>query len=198
MWGTPCPCLARLYRCQLRRWPLMNSLNTLPAKRRGAFTGLLLIAALLLVALPSLPVHAQLGVVTQIIDDTQGDYADGVFQRSAVSADRITGIDPDDEAGALVLAPSGVLNPWDTGPFIAEAVANAGTAALATGSMSSAARTTRAIPTQPTGPRSIRVTEPLRSSPTPRPSGRTRRRCRRRFRSILISKIRLPKNLLWY
>lgn len=68
-------------------------------------------AALLLVTLPPVAVQAlddETGV-TEIIDNTQAEFASGVFQRTVVAATPATPTNPD-QIGAIELAPAGALN----------------------------------------------------------------------------------------
>lgn len=68
-------------------------------------------AALLLVTLPPVAGQAlddETGV-TEIIDNTQAEFASGVFQRTVVAATPATPTNPD-QIGAIELAPAGVLN----------------------------------------------------------------------------------------
>lgn len=68
-------------------------------------------AALLLVLLPPVAVQAledETGV-TEIIDNTQAEFASGVFQRTVVAATPDSPTNPD-QIGAIELAPVGALN----------------------------------------------------------------------------------------
>ncbi|MEJ5345085.1 MAG: hypothetical protein WHS83_09260 [Chloroflexus sp.] len=68
-------------------------------------------AALLLVLLPPVAVRAlddETGV-TEIIDNTQAEFASGVFQRTVVAATPESPTNPD-QIGAIELAPAGALN----------------------------------------------------------------------------------------
>ncbi|MGQ9875620.1 MAG: hypothetical protein ACUVSL_10165 [Chloroflexus sp.] len=68
-------------------------------------------AALLLVTLPPVAVQAlddETGV-TEIIDNTQAEFASGVFQRTVVAATPASPTNPD-QIGAIELAPAGALN----------------------------------------------------------------------------------------
>jgi hypothetical protein len=69
-----------------------------------------ILGLLILSSLPFAPARAQLIGEFEFFDNSQGTFADGIFQRSAISADVVTF--GEDVRGAVQLAPAGVLNPW--------------------------------------------------------------------------------------
>jgi len=83
-------------------------------RRRTVRLTTLLLGALALAGLaPSIPSSAQrLGTgIIQDLDNTQGQFANGVFERTSISPERAGDL-PDDREGAVQLAPAGVLSPW--------------------------------------------------------------------------------------
>lgn len=73
------------------------------------------IAAALLAAFPGRPAGAQNRPEIQALDNAQTQFGTGVFQRTSLSSDQDAGI-PGDLNGAVQLAPSGTLNPWEKEP----------------------------------------------------------------------------------
>jgi hypothetical protein len=69
-----------------------------------------IIGLLILSSLPFAPARAQFGGEFQFFDNKQGDFADGTFQRTAISADVVNF--GEDVRGAVQLAPAGILNEW--------------------------------------------------------------------------------------
>ncbi|MEI7768876.1 MAG: hypothetical protein WCI67_02755 [Chloroflexales bacterium] len=105
--------------------------------RRNVRSSALLLLCLGLVML--LPGHsgAAQGSTAQVVDNTQGDFADGNFQRTSIGpakvAFTVTPPDPADTEGLVQLAPAGKLNPWDsiaTSLPLDAAVAEAGVTAV--------------------------------------------------------------------
>jgi hypothetical protein len=114
------------------------------AQRRNVRgVALLLVCLGLMALLPSGPVVAQTGgpvltqsIVAQPIDNTQGNFADGVFQRTSLGPDK-TSIQPEDpiapvdQEGVVQLSPAGVLNDWTPLPnTLPQAVSGHGAAAI--------------------------------------------------------------------
>jgi hypothetical protein len=69
-----------------------------------------ILGLLILSSLPFAPARAQFVGEFQFFDNKQGDFADGTFQRTAISADVVNF--GEDVRGAVQLAPAGILNPW--------------------------------------------------------------------------------------
>lgn len=107
-------------------------LERLPVRRHVRRLALLALAALALASMPGLPARAQV-TTTQPLDDTQVDFAQGTFQRTAVSAGTVGG-DPrpfPDQDGTLELSAAGNLNPWaPTQPGLPEALAFMGSTTI--------------------------------------------------------------------
>jgi hypothetical protein len=81
-----------------------------PRFRALRLLSLFILGLVLFGTLPFTPAQAQLVGEFEFFDNTQGNFADGVFQRTAVSADVSTF--GEDVRGAVQLAPAGILNPW--------------------------------------------------------------------------------------
>lgn len=77
---------------------------------------------------PGLPIRAANEDI-QDVDDLQGQFADGVFQRTVLGTYKSTAI-ADDKAGIAQLAPIGVLSLWGVGPNLQLPLGNTGLAAL--------------------------------------------------------------------
>ncbi|NJN15341.1 MAG: hypothetical protein HC822_03110 [Oscillochloris sp.] len=93
---------------------------------------LLLIGLMTLGSLPSRPATAQEVGEIQYIDNSQNEFANGVFERTAVGPFVNSAIDLEEE-GAVQLAPAGILTRWDTGintPPDEYAISNGGLVAL--------------------------------------------------------------------
>jgi hypothetical protein len=86
----------------------------LTPRRVSRCLALLAAAIMLLAALPSGPAAAQGDSEIQTLDNSQVQFARGVFQRTALSADQsnISSV-PADARGAVQLAPTGALKPWE-------------------------------------------------------------------------------------
>lgn len=98
-------------------------------RRPARIVSLLLLSLLLLSLLPARPSNAQTGEI-QYIDNNQGDFADGVFERTAIGPFDSTTI-TEDEPGITQLAPAGVLNEWDTSvPGLPLPISNPGVVAV--------------------------------------------------------------------
>jgi hypothetical protein len=72
-----------------------------------------LVGLFLVGTVPYIPAQAQIIDDFEFFDNNQSSFADGVFQRSALSADVLNF--GDDVRGAVQLAPAGILNPWRPG-----------------------------------------------------------------------------------
>ncbi len=81
-----------------------------PRFRIVRMLSLFVLGLILLSTLPFAPAKAQSIGEFEFFDNTQGNFADGVFQRTSVSADVSTL--GEDVRGAVQLAPAGILNPW--------------------------------------------------------------------------------------
>lgn len=92
----------------------------------GLLIGLLCCALLGLI--PTLPSRAA-DEDLQDVDDLQGQFADGVFQRTVLGTYKSTAIAAD-KAGIAQLAPVGVLSPWGVGPNLKLPLGNTGLVAL--------------------------------------------------------------------
>ncbi|MBX0327614.1 hypothetical protein K2Z83_07980 [Oscillochloris sp. ZM17-4] len=80
----------------------------------------MLLCVSMIALIPGQPAAAQ-SSVPQPIDNAQGDFADGVFQRVSIGPDNRSTLTPADgevadQAGVVKLSPAGVLNPWDSIP----------------------------------------------------------------------------------
>jgi len=81
---------------------------------------LFLICLSLLALIPGPPATAATGAGVTMLTNAPAEFSQGVFQRSAISTTKVTGLrgpsEPDeDTAGAIQLAPAGTLKAW--GPF---------------------------------------------------------------------------------
>ncbi|NNJ10481.1 hypothetical protein EKD04_009090 [Chloroflexales bacterium ZM16-3] len=98
---------------------------------------LFLIALILLSLFPGQPTFA-LDNLPSTLDNSQSEFATGVFQRTAISPDKTTfslGLNEriPDEKGLVQLAPAGILQPWSlTTPPLNLPVSDAGVTALGT------------------------------------------------------------------
>ncbi|MEI7645706.1 MAG: hypothetical protein WCJ55_15645 [Chloroflexales bacterium] len=104
------------------------------ARRRVRGPALLLLCLGLMMVLPGQSGAAVISVA-QNVDNSQGDFADGNFQRTsigpAVFPFTVTSPDLPDAEGLVQLAPAGVLNPWDSIPItLPIKVADAGVTAV--------------------------------------------------------------------
>lgn len=82
----------------------------IPHARTFRVLSVLILGLVVLSSLPFQPAQAQLIGEFEFFDNTQGNFADGTFQRTSVSADVAT--IGEDVRGATQLAPAGVLLPW--------------------------------------------------------------------------------------
>lgn len=83
-------------------------------RRAARGLALLCIAIALIAAFPGRHIGAQTTSEIQTLDDSQIQFARGVFQRTALSPDtNAISSSPADQRGAVQLAPIGALRPWD-------------------------------------------------------------------------------------
>jgi hypothetical protein len=94
-------------------------------RRLFASFALLTLAATVLALFPARPTAAQETEI-QTLDNTQLDFAEGLLQRTSITADPATfslppGSRGADLKGAVLLSPLGVLKPWSTGVTLPDA-----------------------------------------------------------------------------
>ncbi|NTU79808.1 MAG: hypothetical protein HGA45_10465 [Chloroflexales bacterium] len=87
-------------------------LERLPVRRHVRRLSLLALALMLLTALSGMAIPVVAAVIPKSLDNTQADFAQGDFQRTAISAGTSDAV-PLDEDGTLQLAAVGQLRKWD-------------------------------------------------------------------------------------
>lgn len=99
------------------------------ARRYSRGLALLIVALGLLSLLPGAPIMAQ--GTPEAVDNTQGEFANGIFQRTSIGAGTspVSSI-PADLSGLVQLAPAGVLNQWENVNTEIPALSEAGVAAI--------------------------------------------------------------------
>lgn len=99
-------------------------------RRTARIFAFLLVALVVAAAAPSRPSSAQTIPEIQYLDNSQGDFANGVFERTAIGPTVVSAL-PEDEPGVVQLAPAGALTRWDVAlPGLPQAISNAGLVAL--------------------------------------------------------------------